>query len=115
MLTWLALFLTDGRAESGFAIDGWGTWIGVTLIVWAAGIAYGEVDKKRSAAAPPEPAADCYSAAAASLISAMTSPDVTVAPTSTLRPVTTPSLWALIGCSIFMASTTTIWSPAETV
>lgn len=50
VLTWLALFLTDLVVpESGFGIDGWGTWIGVTLIVWAAGIAYGEVDKKAPA------------------------------------------------------------------
>lgn len=47
VLTWLALALTDLVVpHSGFSIDGWGTWIGVTLIVWAAGIAYGEVDKK---------------------------------------------------------------------
>lgn len=50
VLTWLALFLTDVLVpSSGFAIDGWGTWVGVTLIVWAAGIAYGEVDKKAPA------------------------------------------------------------------
>jgi hypothetical protein len=48
VLTWLALFLTDLVVpRSGFAIDGWGTWVGVTVIVWAAGIAYGEVDTKR--------------------------------------------------------------------
>ena len=50
VLTWLVLFLTDlAVPESGFDIDGWGTWTGVTLIVWAAGIAYGEVDKKAPA------------------------------------------------------------------
>ncbi len=50
VLTWLALALTDLVVpRTGFAIDGWGTWIGVTLIVWAAGIAYGEVDKKAPA------------------------------------------------------------------
>jgi hypothetical protein len=50
VLTWLALFLTDVVVpKSGFSIDGWGTWIGVTVIVWAAGIAYGEVDKKAPA------------------------------------------------------------------
>jgi hypothetical protein len=50
VLTWLALLLTDALVpRSGFAIDGWGTWIGVTVIVWAAGIAYGEVDKKAPA------------------------------------------------------------------
>lgn len=51
VLTWLALLLTDLLVpHNGFDIDGVGTWIGVTLIVWAAGIAYGEVDKKA-----PEP------------------------------------------------------------
>ena len=45
VLTWLGLMLTDLVVPaSGFAIEGVGTWIGVTLIVWAAGIAYGEVD-----------------------------------------------------------------------
>ena len=45
VLTWLGLMLTDLVVPaSGFAIEGIGTWIGVTLIVWAAGIAYGEVD-----------------------------------------------------------------------
>lgn len=51
VLTWLALLLTDLLVpERGFAIDGPWTWIGATAIVWAAGIAYGEVDKQR-----PEP------------------------------------------------------------
>jgi hypothetical protein len=50
VLTWLALELTDWVVpHSGFSIEGWGTWIGVTVIVWAAGIAYGEVDKKAPA------------------------------------------------------------------
>lgn len=50
VLTALALLLTELVVpESGFYIDGWGTWIGVILIVWAAGIAYGEVDKKAPA------------------------------------------------------------------
>ncbi|KQV73969.1 hypothetical protein ASC61_02525 [Aeromicrobium sp. Root344] len=45
VLTWLGLVLTDLVVPaSGFAIEGVGTWIGVTLIVWAAGIAFGEVD-----------------------------------------------------------------------
>ena len=49
VLTWLGLVLTDLVVPaSGFAIEGVGTWIGVTLIVWAAGIAFGEVDS-----APP--------------------------------------------------------------
>lgn len=51
VLTTLALALTDWVVPaSGFAIDGWGTWVGVVLIVWAAGVAYGEVDHQ----APPE-------------------------------------------------------------
>lgn len=51
VLTWLALLLTDLLVpEHGFAINGFWTWVGVTAIVWAAGIAYGEVDKER-----PEP------------------------------------------------------------
>lgn len=49
VLTFLVLLLTEVAVpEEGFSIDGWGTWIGVTLIVWAAGVAFGEVDK-----APP--------------------------------------------------------------
>jgi hypothetical protein len=45
VLTWLGLMLTDLVVPaSGFSIEGVGTWIAVTLIVWAAGIAYGEVD-----------------------------------------------------------------------
>lgn len=51
VLTALALGLTDWVVpSSGFEIEGWGTWVGVTLIVWAAGVAYGEVDHQ----APPE-------------------------------------------------------------
>ena len=54
VLTWLGLMLTDLVVPaSGFAIEGVGTWIGVTLIVWAAGIAFGEVDT----APPPRLAA----------------------------------------------------------
>lgn len=51
ILTWAALLLTDLLVPMhGFAIEGPWTWAGVTAIVWAAGIAYGEVDGKR-----PEP------------------------------------------------------------
>lgn len=51
VLTALVLLLTDWVVpSSGFEIEGAGTWIGVTLIVWAAGVAYGEVDQQ----APPE-------------------------------------------------------------
>lgn len=50
-LTAVALMLTDLLvAEPGFSITGWGTRAGVVAIVWAAGIAYGEVDTKA-----PEP------------------------------------------------------------
>lgn len=45
VLTALALVVTDWIVPaSGFEVHGWGTWIGVIAIVWAAGIAYGEVD-----------------------------------------------------------------------
>lgn len=51
VLTWVALSLTDLLVpERGFVLDGFGTWLGVIAIVWAAGIAYGEVDTKA-----PEP------------------------------------------------------------
>ena len=40
---------------------------------------------------------------------------MTVSPTAALRPVTTPDLWALIGCSIFIASRTMTRSPSATV
>ncbi len=53
VLTWLGLVLTDLVVPSnGFAIEGVGTWIGVTLIVWAAGIAFGEVDSAPPAKRP---------------------------------------------------------------
>jgi hypothetical protein len=45
VLTLLVLAVVDLVVPSdGFEIEGWGTWIGVTLIVWAAGVAFGEVD-----------------------------------------------------------------------
>lgn len=51
VLTFLGLLLTDLVVPTeGFSIEGWGTWLGVTLIVWAAGVAYGEVDTRA-----PEP------------------------------------------------------------
>lgn len=53
VLTFAALWFTDLVVpRRGFAIDGTWTWIGVTAIVWAAGVAYGEVDKKAPADAP---------------------------------------------------------------
>ena len=51
----------------------------------------------------------------AHLISARTVPCVMAAPASTASPVITPSLWAVTGFSIFMASSTTTRSPAATV
>lgn len=51
ILTYAALVITDAATpEGGFSIHGWGTWLTVTLFVWAASIAYGEVDHH----APPE-------------------------------------------------------------
>ncbi len=51
VLTYVALVVADAvTPEGGFSIHGYGTWTGVTLLVWAAGIAYGEVDQH----APPE-------------------------------------------------------------
>lgn len=45
LLTFVALQLTDLLStHEGFGIDGLGTWLGVTVLVWAAGIAYGEID-----------------------------------------------------------------------
>ncbi len=50
-LTYVALLLTDlATVEGGFSIHGWGTWLGVTVMVWGAGVAHGEVDHQ----APPE-------------------------------------------------------------
>jgi len=49
------------------------------------------------------------------LISQSTVPCVIAAPASAARPVTTPSLWAVTGFSIFMASRTTTRSPVATV
>jgi hypothetical protein len=53
LLTFLGLLLTDAAVPaSGFSIEGAWAWTWVTLIVWAAGVAYGEVDSTR----PREPA-----------------------------------------------------------
>ena len=48
------------------------------------------------------------------VIFSSTAPLVTVSPTAAVRPVTVPDLWAVIGCSIFIASSTTTRSPAST-
>lgn len=51
VLTSFGLFITDrATPDGGFTIEGWATGLGVTVIVWAAGVAYGEVDQH----APPE-------------------------------------------------------------
>jgi hypothetical protein len=48
VLTLVVLVLTELVVpESGFRIDGWFTWAFVTVMVWAAGVAYGEVDTQR--------------------------------------------------------------------
>ncbi len=53
VLTFVALWFTDlAVPRRGFDIEGTWTWIGVTAIVWAAGVAYGEVDKRAPAGAP---------------------------------------------------------------
>jgi hypothetical protein len=53
VLTFVALWVAElAVPRHGFAIDGAWTWIGVVAIVWAAGVAYGEVDKKAPADAP---------------------------------------------------------------
>ncbi|TXL57315.1 phage holin family protein [Aeromicrobium terrae] len=54
VLTFVALWVTDlAVPKSGFDIEGTWTWIGVTALVWAAGVAYGEVDTRAPADAPP--------------------------------------------------------------
>jgi hypothetical protein len=53
VLTFVALWVTDlAVPRSGFDIEGTWTWIGVTAIVWAAGVAYGEVDTRAPADVP---------------------------------------------------------------
>lgn len=52
-ITLLALWLTDLVVPgSGFELDGPVAWIGVTALLWAAGIAFGEVDSHAPAATP---------------------------------------------------------------
>lgn len=47
VLTAIALALTNVIVpDEGFQIHGWGTWFLVTLLVWAAGVAFGEVDQQ---------------------------------------------------------------------
>jgi|EndMetStandDraft_7_1072992.scaffolds.fasta_scaffold567909_2 hypothetical protein len=55
VLTFVALVLTDWLVpRAGFDIDGGWTWAGVTAIVWAAGVAFGEADTKAPAGTPGE-------------------------------------------------------------
>lgn len=53
VVTFAALWLTNLVVpDKHFVINGWGTWIGVTAMIWAAGIAYGPVDKTAPAGVP---------------------------------------------------------------
>ncbi|MFL6089229.1 MAG: hypothetical protein ACJ71Z_03720 [Aeromicrobium sp.] len=53
VLTFVALVLTDALVPgAGFDIDGGWTWAGVTAIVWAAGVAFGEAESKAPAGTP---------------------------------------------------------------
>ncbi len=52
-LTAVALVLTDLIVPaSGFNIEGWVAWVVATLIVWAAGVAFGEIDHHAPDSAP---------------------------------------------------------------
>jgi hypothetical protein len=53
LLTFAALVLTDLLVpRGGFDIDGAWAWVGVTWLVWTAGVAYGEADSKAPAGTP---------------------------------------------------------------
>jgi hypothetical protein len=53
VLTFVALWLTDWLVpRNGFDIEGGWTWAGVTALVWAAGVAYGEADSTAPAGTP---------------------------------------------------------------
>jgi 4-amino-4-deoxy-L-arabinose transferase-like glycosyltransferase len=53
VLTFVALWLTDLLVpRDGFDIEGGWTWAGVTALVWAAGVAYGEADSRAPAGTP---------------------------------------------------------------
>lgn len=52
-LTFGALWITTKVVPGdGFDIAGWPAWVGVTILVWAASIAFGEVDRRAPAGAP---------------------------------------------------------------
>jgi hypothetical protein len=53
LLTFVALWLTDLLVPRvGFDIDGAWAWVGVTGLVWAAGVAYGEAETNAPAGTP---------------------------------------------------------------
>ena len=53
VLTFVALWLTDALVpRNGFDIEGSWTWVGVTALVWAAGVAYGEAESTAPAGTP---------------------------------------------------------------
>jgi len=53
VLTFVALWLTDALVpRNGFDIEGGWTWVGVTALVWAAGVAYGEAESTAPAGTP---------------------------------------------------------------
>jgi FtsH-binding integral membrane protein len=53
VLAFVALWLTDVLVpRDGFDIEGGWTWAGVTALVWAAGVAYGEADSTAPAGTP---------------------------------------------------------------
>ena len=53
LMTFVALWLTDLLVpRGGFDIEGGWTWAGVTALVWAAGVAYGEADSTAPAGTP---------------------------------------------------------------
>lgn len=53
VLTFVELWLTDLFVpRTGFDIDGGWTWAGVTALVWAAGVAFGELDTTAPAGTP---------------------------------------------------------------
>ena len=53
VLTFVALVLTDWLVpRAGFDIDGGVAWVGVTWLVWTAGVAFGEADSKAPAGTP---------------------------------------------------------------
>lgn len=52
-LTFAALYITTLVVPGDdFEIEGWFTWVGVTVLLWAAGTAFGEVDRRAPRDAP---------------------------------------------------------------